>query len=614
MTNNILSLNQPPIHPVIYPDENPIAYLIRLAHINQYVSTAWLIQHAKKSPYITYKLAHNLIIATTWITTDISPLSVAQVHISPNLLNRKYLRYCPHCLQEANYYKMTWQLQTSLVCLKHQQILLEHCPQCHKKIPLMLKQIGVCPCGYHLSKSHTKAANQYDINLQNFIDGHYTAEIFAFTREDMESLTISERMVFIIRLIGSSMENAQCAVQNKKDFKISLNVLQSIANTFFSTKEVFSEYLLKLSQIKYTNRHGAPSAFNIFYRTFYQNFTSYHFHIYKSYIESFILKNYNNSITHRNSLFNKDLVENYPWITLKHACCLIQVPPSVIRRAIKEKQLLSVIHKKGKRNFTLIYRENLQQLKMHLIDLFTFNDAQIYLGITKKQLYELLDNNTFPQAIPPRQGKNSTWHIPKKDLDELLEKLTKQSHNRIPADLTFGEATRIICGRIPQDFSQLLQAILNHEIIIGNNNKSPCAISNFRNFRIFRPLLEIWIQRKLMLHDCYTIPDLAKYLRVNQESAYQIVNFGLIDYETIGSTRLITQQHLDIFNQKYILLSHYARLHKVSSKLLIYRLSEFDIYPIDHTWDNKLRHKIYAQSAHETIEQIILGNYYICED
>lgn len=609
MSDNNFKLLIPLIKLDIYPDENPITYLTRLAYVNQYASIIWLIQHDLKVPSPTYALTHDLIISTQWMKTTMSSNVTNQCHISPTLLNRKYLKYCPACLQEANYYRMSWQLKTSLACLKHQLILSDGCPKCCEKIPLISGKIGFCQCGYHLAHSPTIIANQYAVNLQNFIEGHHTSDIFSFFQEDIELLTISDRIAFIIKLIGSSIENVQFSVHGKKDWTVSIKAIQSIADTFFSTQKILSKYFLELSQIKYIRRHGSPSAFTVFYRSFFNAFTSRHFHVYKGCIESFIIENYNDSITLRNSLFNKDVIDNYPWITLKYACYSIKAPPSILRRAIKEKQLLSIIHKKGSRNYTLIYRESLKQLEKHLADLYNFNDTRLYLGVTKKQLYELLDNNMFPQAISPQQGSTTTWRIPKKDLDQLHEELAKLSQEKILADLTFGEATRIICGRIPQDFFQLLQAILNQDIPIRNCNTKQYAISNFKDYRISRIFLEIWIQGKIMQDQYYTIPQLAKYLRINQESAYQLVNFDLIEYEAIGNTRLITQQHLDTFTQRYIVLSHYAKTHNTSSRYLMNTFANKGVYPIDQAWDKKLRQKIYIRknilTAIPYIDQIL---------
>ncbi len=260
-----------------------------------------------------------------------------------------------------------------------------------------------------------------------------------------------------------------------------------------------------------------------------------------------------------------------------------------------EKRLISVVHQKDKRQYTLVYRPNLSELKKNINALFSFTKARKYLGITKKQLYELLENNFIPKVIPPRENYCPTWLIPRESLRNIVYQLYEVRNDQQVFNLGFGDAARIICGRIPNAFLHLLHAILNGEITISYS-LSELDLERYKqlhDFAICQVSLESWLKLQLDNPNYMTIPELAKQLGINQESAYQLVNFGLIEYDFIDNTRLISQKHVNDFNQKYIILSQYAKELNTSSRYLARQLSERDIYPVDHDWDKRLRQKVY---------------------
>ncbi len=46
------------------------------------------------------------------------------------------LRYCPYCLREDEipYFRLSWQIATTILCERHHTLLLEHCPTCSRRI------------------------------------------------------------------------------------------------------------------------------------------------------------------------------------------------------------------------------------------------------------------------------------------------------------------------------------------------------------------------------------------------------------------------------------------------------------------------------------------------
>jgi hypothetical protein len=66
-----------------------------------------------------------------------------------------HLRYCPQCLAEQTYYRLTWRFLALPGCPQHGCELRYTCGQCEQPIPLLPRHpnVGLCPhCGEHLSR------------------------------------------------------------------------------------------------------------------------------------------------------------------------------------------------------------------------------------------------------------------------------------------------------------------------------------------------------------------------------------------------------------------------------------------------------------------------------
>lgn len=87
----------------------------------QYSLQILLLPSGKSMPRLTYSGWHSHV----WLNNN--------------------LPYCPFCLQEKNYYRLSWLLLASPVCLKHHRVMAQGCPQCGN--PLTIPEIlsNVCP-------------------------------------------------------------------------------------------------------------------------------------------------------------------------------------------------------------------------------------------------------------------------------------------------------------------------------------------------------------------------------------------------------------------------------------------------------------------------------------
>jgi transcriptional regulator with XRE-family HTH domain len=166
-----------PVHPQPYDLESFCSYTIRLAAANgiEILSRWWLLcypigkprvtDHTGDSPPLSFGLLPELAVCSeeTLLRTTfchlarkfdcaIHPQSIGSF-LARSVAN--HLRYCPECLAERNYYRLTWRFLALLGCPKHGCELRNECGHCAQPIPLLprLLRAGWCPhCGKDLRR------------------------------------------------------------------------------------------------------------------------------------------------------------------------------------------------------------------------------------------------------------------------------------------------------------------------------------------------------------------------------------------------------------------------------------------------------------------------------
>lgn len=108
-----------------------------------------------------------------------------------------------------------------------------------------------------------------------------------------------------------------------------------------------------------------------------------------------------------------------------------------------------------------------------------------------------------------------------------------------------------------------------------------------------------WHKRKAAMDGMISVVDLARRFKINQEALYQIVNAGLIDYVECGKNRmnrLISEEAIDAFKEKYALLSKIAwAFNNSSPKKFKSEIEWYGAIPVGEKLGIELRQTIYLR-------------------
>lgn len=164
-----------PIHPQPQPLESFCSYTIRLAAANgiEHLSQWWRLCYPTSRPSVTDHTGDSIpvsfgVLPELAVCSEPSLRQATFYHLTKKFgctshamgsflvgSVAEYLRYCPLCLAERGYYRLTWRFLALPGCPEHGCELGYGCGHCGQPIPLLPRQlkVGLCPhCGQDLSR------------------------------------------------------------------------------------------------------------------------------------------------------------------------------------------------------------------------------------------------------------------------------------------------------------------------------------------------------------------------------------------------------------------------------------------------------------------------------
>lgn len=198
------------LHPPPEPLESLTGYLVRLAELNAIRTKSALSAVAfprlqRKAnwtdlPRVSYGAvpdATNCTDAQLHATTFYHLLRKFQRSVYPGPAKifltevlAADLRYCPLCLRETSYYRLSWRFSHLMGCPQHNVYLLDRCGHCDAPVPLVPSplRIGRCPtCGGDLRDCKTGSVNHGERTLLRRVSDDL---IFLLTPQPWETASV----------------------------------------------------------------------------------------------------------------------------------------------------------------------------------------------------------------------------------------------------------------------------------------------------------------------------------------------------------------------------------------------------------------------------------------
>ncbi|MFS0871742.1 TniQ family protein [Paenibacillus xylanilyticus] len=247
----------------IEKDESLVSYVLRLIYANGYTNIRgfaedWVASSSDIRNNIFNRTASEAI--KSW--SDI-PLYKLESHCHnkwgrvPKLIMRNAVKYCGSCVkQHGLYHQSLWNVEPVTVCLEHNELLLDYCYRCKKKIMMDHFIMGVCPhCeGIFSYASGPTISDPLSLQAQEWfqsmiISGNAGSDKLPLLKgiKLNDYLTLSNRLSHLLQGSPSVVDQSYVlnAFKNTKNISLTMRVL--IIFTRMSTNcPMLSRLILKM--------------------------------------------------------------------------------------------------------------------------------------------------------------------------------------------------------------------------------------------------------------------------------------------------------------------------------------------------------------------------------
>jgi len=586
------SLIQPICYPQPYSDEAPMGYLIRVCEANQFNNVRWLYPEEGEQFVRLPKEILARLVESPWSGfSDIQDKLQPYIDLRKVELNYIVLRYCPHCLEEDPYYRIGWQIRSSVACVKHQCWLLDTCSGCGKEQLLSSRNaVNQCSCGKKLSANKTTKVPDSVIRYQQFIDGESTylnSERF-WLADAFNELQIPLQHRVELAHFFAHWQPIECNRFDKtgsfsgfKEMGVAKAYATSLAEAYFNTAEEFRVFMDRIHHHVYPTQEEGDRLFKRFYRHFFRYCVSDVEPLYEEFSD-YLNHNWRYPLSHKNTLFSESTLENHNWLALQAVSKRYDLTKSELERAAN----LGLIRSERKhfedsdRTFSYLSISDVHKYLTKARNEVNGVTAASILGVTKRQFYQLVDSH-YLEGQPPSKESGSSWTFDREHLHNLLDRFTKRLSVIEDEYIPFPEALRKVGNRIDQPIVALLEAIESEAI----KSKRKSGLIGLRSLFVSEQDLMTWYSRKVNddRSGLYTISQLAKSMCVSAELIKQLIDRGILQSfkRGIREHRYIPAKSVDEFKERYVLFTKLSQqsgleLHEIRPLFEAHKVKAID--------------------------------------
>jgi hypothetical protein len=564
------SLIQPICYPQPYPDEAPMGYLIRVCEANQFNNVRWLYpEEGEQFVHLPKDILARLVESPWSGFSEFRDKLQPYIDLRKVELNYTVLRYCPQCLDEDPYYRIGWQVRSSVACAKHQCWLLDTCSDCGKQQLLSSRStINQCTCSKTLSSNPSTKVPDSVIRYQQFIDGEtnfLNGDNFWLTDAFNElNLPLQHRVE--LTHFFAHWQPIECNRFDKtgsftgfSEMGVAKAYATSLAEAYFNSAEEFRVFMDRIHHHVYPTQEEGDKLFKRFYRHFFLYCVGDVEPLYEEF-SNYLNHNWRHPLSHKNTLFSESTLENHNWLALQTVSKRYDLPKSELERAVN----LGLIRSEKKhfedsdRTFTYLFIADVHKYLTKASNQVNGVTAASIMGVTKKQFYQLVDSHYLAGKAPSKES-GSTWTFNREHLHSLLDRFTKALPVVEDEYIPFPEALRKVGNRIDHPIVAILEAIESE--VIKTRRKS--QLIGLRSLYVSEQDLMAWYHRKVNEErsGLYTMSQLARSMCVSTELIKQLIERRLLQSFKRGEkeSRYIPAKSVDEFKERFVLLTKLSK-------------------------------------------------------
>lgn len=516
--------------------------------------------------------------------------------------NQRYARFCPHCLTDDPTWRAGWELYFHDVCPRHGVWLVDLCSSCGQSVRWKRDSLLRCQCGSDLRQESPGTAPDNLRRLSAVLEAKLLGRPEADSHPPFVGLDI-DQVQRLIRYLGGYMDPISnpkpLKLRNAGRLEVSWPISSLAAEILFDWPHALHATLDRLQAASPDEKTGLKGLFRQAYIYLYKGLRESSFTPIREAFESWLAEHWKGGLARRNRRLSAELLEKVQWIPGNVAAETLGISMGRLKFLIREGKLegQESVSTAGRR-FTIVRRDQLDNIRVQLAGELTMAEAIDLLGISKVRMQRIL-RLLFPSARRINDKAYLPWCVPRTEVDTLL---------------TLGSHIPIVC--IPEEHQVSLGHVFKYwnwtgdEIVAlveatkAGTIELKALLDNARG--ISRWIFDVAQLRALQKgmdsgrSNWISIPEMAKILGVKQQVAYWLTHYGFVRAERLGTLKgigsRVRREELELFRQGHIFGRDIAAIIGRSSLKTMKMLAEQGVYPLRAHGSQPSRQLIYARS------------------
>ncbi|MCY9658494.1 TniQ family protein [Paenibacillus chondroitinus] len=361
------------------------------------------------------------------------------------------VKFCPHCLMEANYHRLVWDVSMVGVCLRHDCFLIENCTGCNRVIRMNDLIGGGCICGVKYADiCEVDKPNEDILSAQRIIQGFIADEINEVVTE--EGITLTGRDYFNgLDLLSKLLDGLPFANMQFVYFSVTLGeanysllrgdkrnllmiiYLSTVAHhLLMSPNTNFAAVINEIEINRSSNRHMRIKR-ELFGKIICLEKFAAHKKIYIDFHNTVNLE-----FTRMKYILQP---EEFRYCSLLAARKILKCDDVILKKLVDSGVFEIMSRKVGRRKLTLVEIKSVEKYAKRREEFITSIEAAMMLGVTGDIIRKLSDMKLLPIEHGPgkdvfgrRQFHPSAINRLLKELEEVCVKETSDKSKGVPFD------------------------------------------------------------------------------------------------------------------------------------------------------------------------------------
>lgn len=524
--------------------ESLLGYCLRLGDANGFMDLKWLHQVVIKCGGAQRSALNNL----TQLTAHAPDLLELLTGPAPTELGRHqdwrlglkitfwshgHRRWCPQCLEEHGFWKTEWLLSLQVACPAHQRLLQETCPECGQLVSWHYGSLFRCACGGDLRQVSLVPADERLLSIAAHISRAFQELVWREKSESyskykphplLASLHLAE-LCDLLWVFGAYALHRPVVKQQKIPNHGQIGVVQPFIVMAMHVLDDWPNNFHRLLDDYTKPVAGQTASLRLYLQEMHQALN----HLLVHPELQFLRHEFEQHVHTRwqdKLVLQSDLRKDHPVMSGVEAARRLKLSARALHKLVNNGEIKGrkIVSPQGK-SIWMVEQASVELFAKNMRWPLTLREVEPLLRITPNRI-RLLAENDLLKAIP-RSSDRAAWLFKFDDVTAFLGHLNHGNVGVMPENASLISVWDVTSHwmRGDQQFLAVIQALFDGALrVLG---RTP-AETGIRALLVSRHQFTQWYHQYRLAHGFYTVPEVAKQIKMDVNILYQLIGKGLV--------------------------------------------------------------------------------------